>query len=200
MEQYQTPIAPVVTPQIAIEQPKQSNFIVILLSVLLFIYVSIAGFFTFQTQKLVKELTLLRTEPSPVATVEPTIEPVATEVSEVDPTANWKTYINNTYGFLIKYPSTWTELTTEEEKLRGNPGYTNLFTILKTDKNEFVSVTVFDGPAKLSQNTPYYKEFDLKNNKSVSVSYADNLGPGTKPGVVDISVFNNVLSTFKLTN
>ncbi len=183
-------------------QPKTNNFLAILLSVLLFISVSIAGFFAFQTQKLVKELTALKAGEKVVAlaTNEPTIEPVATESSETDPTANWKTYTNNTYGFLIKYPTSWTELTTEEEKLRGNPGYTNLFTILKTDKNEFVSVTVFDGPAKSSQNTQSYKTFDLKNNKSVSISYTDNLGPGTKPGAVDVLVFSNILSTFKLIN
>lgn len=58
-------------------QPKQSNFLVILLSVLLFISVVIAGFFAFQTQKLVKELTMLRTQTTPVTTVEPTNEPVA---------------------------------------------------------------------------------------------------------------------------
>lgn len=76
------PVAPVVTPQVVIKQPKQSNFLVILLSVLLLLSVLIAGFFALQTQKLVKELTILRTEPTPVATVEPTTEPVAIDNSE----------------------------------------------------------------------------------------------------------------------
>ena len=77
----QTPVAPVVT-----QQPKQNNFLVILLSILLFISIVIAGFFAFQTQKLVKELTLLRTEPipTPEVTMEPTTKPVAT----VDPTTS----------------------------------------------------------------------------------------------------------------
>jgi hypothetical protein len=93
-------------PEIQIEQlPKQSNFIVILLSILLIISVAISGFFAFQTQKLVKELTLVRTELSPVATVEPTLEPVETSKADiVDPAVSLKTYSNTKYGFSFKYP------------------------------------------------------------------------------------------------
>lgn len=100
---------PLVTPQVVIEQPKRSNFLVILLSVLLLLAVSIAGFFAFQTQKLVKELTVLKNEEKvvAVATTEPTTEPVATELSEVDPTVNWKTYIDPQQRYSIKYPLTW---------------------------------------------------------------------------------------------
>jgi hypothetical protein len=85
------------------QQPKQSNFLVILLSFLLITSLAIAGFFAFQTQKLVKELTLLRTEPTPMATAEPSTEPVATSSSmTVDPTANWEIYSNGEYS--IKFP------------------------------------------------------------------------------------------------
>lgn len=100
MQENQIPVAPVVTPQVVIEQPKQSNFLVILLSVLLFISVSIAGFFAFQTQKLVKELNLVKVTPTPITMVEPTI----------DPTADWKTYTNTKIGFTMRYPDTWFEV------------------------------------------------------------------------------------------
>jgi hypothetical protein len=64
--------------------------------------------FAFQTQKLVKELTLLRTEPTSVATVEPTTEPVATSSSmTVDLTAGWKIYTNQKYNFSLSYPGLW---------------------------------------------------------------------------------------------
>lgn len=76
------------------EQPKQNNFLVILLSVLLLLSVSIAGFFAYQTQTLVKELTLLKSSPTLVSSAEPTL----------DPTADWKTYTNAKYGFSFKYP------------------------------------------------------------------------------------------------
>lgn len=99
------PITPVVTPQVAVEQPKQSNFLIVLLSVLLTIAILSTGFFAYQTQKLVKELTLLRTQPLLVSTTEPTVEPVAIEGSEVDSTASWKTYTNKVFSF--KYPVLW---------------------------------------------------------------------------------------------
>lgn len=85
------------------QRPKTNSFLVILLSILLVISVAISGFFAFQTQKLVKELTVLRTEPTPIANVEPTFEPVATNSGvTTDPTANWKTYTNNVLKYTIK--------------------------------------------------------------------------------------------------
>ena len=101
--------APVATPEVVVAQQKNNNFLVILLSSLLIISVSISGFFAYQTQKLVKELTVLKTEEKivAVATTEPTVEPVATNsVSATpDPTVNWKTYTWN--GVSFKYPNTW---------------------------------------------------------------------------------------------
>ncbi len=102
----QTPVLQEVTPQVVVEQPKQSNFLIILLSIISVISLSIAGFFAFQTQKLVEELALLRTQPTPVATSEPTTEPVTTSSSTtVDPTAGWKMYTNKVFKFTFKYPS-----------------------------------------------------------------------------------------------
>lgn len=83
------------------EAPKTNSFLVVLLSVLLFLSVSIAGFFAFQTQKLVKELNILKIMPTPIASTEPTQMPVAT----LDPTANWKTYTSAKYT--LKYPGGW---------------------------------------------------------------------------------------------
>lgn len=76
------------------EQPKQNNFLVILLSVLLFLSVSIAGFFAYQTQMLVKELTSMKATSTPISTEEP----------KDDPMADWKTYTNEKFSF--KYPGT----------------------------------------------------------------------------------------------
>lgn len=74
--------------------PKQSNFLVTLLSILLLISCLIAGFFAYQTQKLVKELTIYR--------LQPTEAPVPTPTPY--PTADWKTYENIKYGYTVKYP------------------------------------------------------------------------------------------------
>lgn len=71
---------------------KQSSFLITLLSILLSISVFIAGFFAYQTQNLVKELTKLQVVPTPVATSSP------------DPTADWKTYTNKKLKLELKYP------------------------------------------------------------------------------------------------
>lgn len=97
---------PVVTPQVVAEQPKQSNFLTILLSVLLIISVSISGFFAYQTQKLARELQGIRSEEKVVATSKPSIEPVATNSAvTVDPTANWK--LINSKHWTFKVPKEW---------------------------------------------------------------------------------------------
>ena len=99
---------PVVTPQVVVE-PKGNNFLVILLSILLFISLAIAGFFAFQTQKLVSELTLLKTQPTPMASTESiVVEPVATNNPVIsDPTSDWKVFNNIKGGAVYKYPNNW---------------------------------------------------------------------------------------------
>ncbi len=72
---------------------KQSSFLITLLSVLLLISVFIAGFFAYQTQNLVKDITKLKTVPTPIATDSP------------DPTADWKTYTNDRLGFSFRVPN-----------------------------------------------------------------------------------------------
>lgn len=105
--QQQTDPAQTIVPAAAVQNefPKQNNFIVILLSILLLLSVSIAGFFAYQTQILVKELTLLKNFSNPIAQAitEQTTEPLTT----TDPTVNWKTYNDEENGYLFKYPSTW---------------------------------------------------------------------------------------------
>lgn len=75
---------------------KQSNFLVILLSILLLISCLIAGFFAYQTQKLVKELTEIRNQN------------LATQIPTSNPTADWKTYTNTNSKISFKYPSQFT--------------------------------------------------------------------------------------------
>ena len=76
---------------------KPNNFLITLLSVLLLLSCIIAGFFAFQTQKLVAEVTGYREQlkQTPVPTPTP------------DPTADWKTYTNTKYAFSIQYPNNW---------------------------------------------------------------------------------------------
>lgn len=98
---------PETTTPIFVEQPKESNFLTILLSVLLIISIAISGYFALQTQKLVKELAILKTEKEVTNTFGPTAESVAADSSEADLTANWKTYINTSSNYQISYPTDW---------------------------------------------------------------------------------------------
>lgn len=60
-------------------EQKQSNFLVTLLSILLIISCLIAGFFAYQTQKLVKEITKIKNVPTPVAIATPTPDLITSE-------------------------------------------------------------------------------------------------------------------------
>lgn len=96
--------------QSAIQQtnPKQSNFLVTLLSVLLLISVVIAGFFAYQTQNLVKELRMMNEETSVKPTPMVTDEPTASDNAMMDNSmSDWKTYLNSGALYEIKYPNGW---------------------------------------------------------------------------------------------
>ena len=76
------------------EPKKNSSFLVILLSILLIISVLIAGFFAYQTQNLVKEITKLQVIPTPITSTEP--------IPTTDPTTDWKEIENKEYNFIFK--------------------------------------------------------------------------------------------------
>ena len=76
---------------------KPNNFLVVLLSILLFISLVIAGFFAYQTQKLTQELLESRNQNLVIQT--PT--PIAT----TDPTMDWKTYKILPIKLVFKYPA-----------------------------------------------------------------------------------------------
>ena len=106
-------------------------------------------------------------------------------------TKNWQTYTNNDFGFTFKYPSTWMD-ETDYSTSQGREFR------LKTDKGEFISAFIFDRLANNSNTQAWSKEMNLKNNKSIKISYTDDYGPGSKGGIIDIDIFDQILSTFKL--
>jgi hypothetical protein len=185
------------------EQPKTNNFLTILLSVLLFVAVAIAGFFALQTQKLVKELTLLRTESTPAATSEPTVEPVATESSEIDSNLDWMTYKDK--YFVIQYPDSMKaansslDQLSKDSNMNINESFENIYhttppvilSAMKITSNDFnVSAYVFENKNNLSSvqwadMNGYYPEHSDKTINNVV--YID--GIKSTMGIPDTSMF-----------
>lgn len=89
------------TEPIKTQMSKPNIFLIVLLSVLLIISIGITGFFAYQTQNLVKELTMLKS--GPTSTPEATVGPTATP----DPAADWKIYSDKNGSFSFKYPADW---------------------------------------------------------------------------------------------
>lgn len=94
----ETPVQPV-TPQ-PVEQPvmqevpkPKSKLLPILITFLIVGLISILGYWVYNKYFVSQEQTTAEVTPTPVAII--------------DPTANWKTYKNSTYGFQIKYPNNW---------------------------------------------------------------------------------------------
>lgn len=172
------------------EQSKQNNFLVILLSALLLLSVSIAGFFAYQTQTLVKELTLLKSSPTPVSSTEPAL----------DPTADWKTYNDEKNRFSFSYPE---EVAVKKENGRISlylKGFDYPLSLipeaphnwgegLAKDQLDKIYTKSFQYPDNPSRNmysdssVLFVIEFRTANNKDQSKEY--------------LSIFDQILSTFK---
>lgn len=94
----QNPTVPI-SPQPAVPPtpaalPKNNNFLVVFLSVLLLITLSTTGYLFLQVQELSKELTNFQIQTTPVPSATP------------DPTVDWKTYLNP-HGLSLSYPNDW---------------------------------------------------------------------------------------------
>lgn len=217
----------VTTPQPVYEKPKTNNFLVILLSVLLFVAVSIAGFFAYQTQMLVRELNISKDVGTSMS--ESTPAPVVT----IDPTLGWEVYTNNKNGYSMKFPSSnYIRLECEGEELTATVRSEN-------DKRESpvyvgecnrggryeVETKTYTSPQAEPKGDEYYK-IDKKNvtiggklgnlyvynftniedgpyPKWYAVARVDNNGKTYEIFFGDkdnLDLFNQIISTFRFTN
>ena len=187
--------------------PKKSNFLIILLSSLLIISLMIAGFFAFQTQRLVKELRVMSDESKQktVATPEPTS----------DPTADWKTYTNDKYKFSLKYPSEIKnhKVSINVMKITGF-GYCYLYNDEKTIVVDGINAKTADGVG--TGDTEICDQsrdiMSKKGNTFVLIPLGVNNGDLPEDQIFinydyplsDLNVaknnFDQILSTFKFTN
>lgn len=105
-----------------------------------------------------------------------------------NPTANWKTYKNNDYGFELKYPDNWAVLQTWRPAIDGIGG------VILGDYGDGdyygINVDIISDKNKL-------KEFSLTNNYLVERAGVFFL---IFPNNVPYDEFNNIISTFKFIN
>lgn len=89
-----------VQPIVEVKKPK-SNFLSILLVVLILVLMGVSAFLGYQNWQLQQEIKrfeeIIKVDNAPYEFPSPTPTP--------DPTANWETYTNTEYGFSVKYPS-----------------------------------------------------------------------------------------------
>ena len=192
----------------------QNSFLIILLSSLLIISVAIAGFFAYQTQKLVAEVTGYREQLKQTPIAKPTVEPVATNSSEVNPTANWKTFTN--LDFTYKYPNEW-KIGQDQTAIisdivgagitnfkKDMPMYNECMKKDKTDVNNGLMIKYYS----YDLGTEACSNQSNINNKEIWVT--KDGGDGYQPGIIfdyniviypkSISIFDQILSTFKFTD
>ncbi|MFZ3301558.1 MAG: hypothetical protein WA152_02485 [Microgenomates group bacterium] len=144
-------------PATAETQPivKQSSFLVTLLSVLLLLSCIIAGFFAWQTQQLVKELTNKQIETNP------TTEPTPTS----DSTENWRSYTNEKLGFSFKLA----------------PIFIYPKNIVPSEGNVFSNKDGISSPLELSENdilleSTVYTNIDETSLKKVEIALSSSVG------------------------
>jgi len=118
---------------------------------------------------------------------------MACDASNSASMSSWKTYSNDDYEFSLNYPETWEDITDSQSISNGNREFR-----LKTDKMEYINGSVFDTDDTTTADQPWMKRFKLANGASLLITYTDNIGPGSNGGTKDLSVFNQILSTFKL--
>ncbi len=176
------------------------------LALIAFILLLSTGFLAYQNMKLQKQILALKTTPSPTPT------PI------LDETANWKTYTNQKYGYLVKYPPDWKYTETDDPGLGDGPlSYTTFiptnippkdsqtFTIIIDRKNwtEYKKGAVsiggfkpfnFNGTNALIFDQPGYDKqisFNSPSQNTIIIGYSGDLGEK------NMKITDQILSTFK---
>ncbi len=202
------------------EHPKSNIFLIILLFILLIISTSIAVFFAYQTQKLIKEINALKVVPTPISTISPTAAPVQTESALIDITS-WETYVNTKKGYSLKYPQKWyMKVKTYSDGTEGIEFDSTKEDISSGYCDSCFRVEVIFEPGEIPDLSQYdFKKFLVNNNEGVRGIVDSTIGrtdqvyiqgakgyvfftffvPGVDNGDSKV-IFDKILSTFKFTN
>lgn len=225
MEPIQPPAQqPVQNPVQASSIQSKPNYLkTIIFSVLIVITLGLIAFLFFQNQQLKKQSVNQQVTPT-IEAPSPTPKTVSSISIPADETAGWKTYINTTYKYSLNYPPTWQIRENVTDILSSRPPSTYIFEkveefapgiyvwvvqkvelkqwiteqLISPDyeqiKTENIIVAGIPGTKVSGIPGPLEQEwvFLNKNNKTI-ILYA-----GVQEE--DMSVFDQILSTFKFTN
>lgn len=162
--------------------PKTSHLIPVVISSLVTTIILVGSYFLF-----------IKNTPKNVVST-PTPSPLASVLPSSDPTANWYTYTDQKYKYSFKYPSSWTDLTTNEEKAQGS------FTI-ETDIKERIHGVIFKGSPDYEndrKNNGTSRSYILNDKSYLFVTYVECDGPGCKMGSKQMDTFESILFTIRI--
>lgn len=158
-----------------------------------------------------------KTKPQPIAQISMTPSVSFTP----DPTANWKTYTTNVFS--IKYPSTWSDPAINKMSTKVNyeflPANLNITVGFNYDQ-DLQRAKTFEDESKSAGNFAIGKREVMAGDSINATSYIYSIGASTKeenvllkgkgdniiwlrmpfPPGTDVSVFDQILSTFKFTD
>ena len=137
----------------------------------------------------------------PVHHVTPTPTTTVTPTTTTDATTGWKTYTNSTYGFSIKYPSSWTVKDTIQKSGSAIPA-TNYLSVKKgnTKIRIIVNVSGFDMPKPEIEYTAKVTNGKLTlSNRTINKDDSSSGGMGmieNRLSIYDFKINNNNYTIF----
>ena len=214
-----TPAAEPVTPVVPLKRKQFLPNLPVILGFIVIFFLGI-GFEKFHVMSYFKSIPLPRVSvsmptPTPKQKQKTTKKITDTPTPSLNPTADWKTYTSDTYGFTFKYPSSATYKNTNYTGSKMSVTFNNLTSSQNTDLTVFVGTTwAFTNPkADTTKNAtvagiPTYRE-DIPSGQNppqtdLYIKHGNDyitiqLVKDDKDTQID-SVLNEMLSTFQFTS